>query len=88
MLPIFFGHDLAQGVGFGMGKAGQRDCGTGHIFLINHDAEGFFQDLGQQGMDRIPGASVQTADVLANELIGGRANDAAVNHQVFKIPHF
>ena len=87
MLPVFFGHDLAQVVGFGMGKAGQGQGRPGHIFLVDHDAEGLFQHLGQQRMDRVPRSAMQAANVLADELIGGRANDAAVDHQVFKIPN-
>ena len=87
MFPVFFGHDLAQCIGFGMGEAGKGDRGAGHVFLVDHDAEGFVQHLGQQWMNRIPWAAVQTADVFADKLIGGRADDAAVNDEVFKIPH-
>ncbi len=87
VFAILFGQDFAQGIGFGMGKAGDHHRRAGNVFLIDHDAEGFSEHFGQKGMNRVPGTAVQAANVFLDKFVGGRADNAAVDDEVLEIAH-
>mgnify|MGYP000028257804 CR=1 FL=1 len=88
VLAIFFGQHFTQRIGFGMRKAGQSHRSARNIFLIHHDAEGLSEHFGQKRMNRVPAAAVQATDIFLDEFIGCRADDTAVNDQVFEIADF
>ena len=87
LLPVLFGQDLSESVRVGVGETGQRDSRPRYIFLVDHDAERFVQHVGEKRMDGVPRPAVQPADIFLDEIVGCRADDAAVDHQVLEITH-
>ncbi len=82
---VFFGQNLAQPVGFDVVETGDGHGGFGDILLVDHDAVGLVENIRQQRMDRFPPAAAQAADVLADEGVGRRSDDAAVDDDVLEI---
>jgi hypothetical protein len=84
-LPVLFGDDFAQAVGLGIGKPGQGLGRPGDILLVDHDAEGLVEHVGQQRVDGIPAAAVQAPQVLLDIDVGRRADDGGVNDQMIEV---
>ena len=84
---VFLGKHFAQSVGFGVGKAGNGHGGFGDVLLVDHDAVSFIQHISQQRMDGLPGSPAKPADVFADERVGRRPDDAAVDDDVLEIAH-
>ena len=83
---------LAQAVGPGLVETGEGTGDEHHVLLVGHDAVGLGEQAAQHRM-RIPlwavragGADmVQTADVLVDPVVGGRADDRRVDDQAVEV---